>query len=74
MNETLIIWGLLALGGYFAVGVLFGVVCLIGGVKRIDPAARTMPIRARFLVLPGLAALWPIMLPKLISGKGPPVS
>jgi len=73
MSEAQIIAGLMGLGGYLAIGLLIGMICVFGAIGRIDPAAKTMPFRARFLILPGLIALWPIILIRLISGKGPPL-
>lgn len=73
MNEAHVIAGLTGLGAYLALGLVIGLACFFGGVGRIDPAAKTMPFRARLLILPGLAAFWPLILIRLISGKGPPL-
>lgn len=73
MTEAHVISTLLGLGGYFALGLLIGLVCVLGAIGRIDPAATTMPFRARLLVLPGMIALWPLILVRLINGKGPPI-
>jgi hypothetical protein len=64
-----------ALGVYFAMGLLVGLVYLFGGAGRIDPAARGkgLPIRVRLMILPGVMGLWPIMLTKLFVQKEPPV-
>ena len=58
-----------SLGIYAAFGLLVGLIYLFGGAGRIDPAAKGkgMPIRARLLILPGVAGLWPIMLIKLFT-------
>lgn len=70
--ETLV----LVLGVYAAIGVLVGLIYMVGGAGRIDPAAKGkgLPLRVRFLVLPGIIGLWPIMLTKLMTQKEPPVS
>ena len=70
--ETLV----LAIGLYFAIGFLVGLVYMFGGAGRIDPAAKGkgLPLRVRFLILPGIIGLWPLMLIKLIAQKAPPVS
>ena len=73
MSEATVITGLVGLGFYLAIGLVIGLVCVFGAIGRIDPAAKTMPYRARFLVLPGLAALWPLILVRVINGKGPPI-
>ena len=74
MSEVVVILALQVLGAYLALGLLVGLVCVFGGIGRIDAAAKTMPFRARFLVLPGLVALWPFILVRLATGKGPPLS
>ncbi|MEP1144117.1 MAG: hypothetical protein ABJH52_10385 [Henriciella sp.] len=70
--ETLV----LALGVYFALGLLVGLIFVFGGAGRIDPAAKGkgLPFRVRLMILPGIIGLWPIMLTKLIVQKEPPVS
>lgn len=70
--ETLV----LALGVYFALGFLVGLVFVFGGAGRIDPAAKGkgLPFRVRMMILPGIIGLWPLMLTKLLVQKEPPVS
>ena len=67
---------ILGLGIYFGLGLLVGLVFVFGGAGRIDPAAKGkgLPWRVRFLILPGVIGLWPIMLIKLFVQKEPPVS
>lgn len=49
------------LGVYLVIGVVFGVAFAWRGAGRIDPVARHAPIVFRLLVLPGAAALWPVL-------------
>lgn len=46
---------------YAAVGALFAVPFVWWGMERVDLAARSAPWTFRLLVLPGVAALWPLM-------------
>lgn len=64
------------MGFYLLAGLLVGLIYMFGGAGRIDPAAKGkgMPWRVRFLVLPRIIGLWPLMLSKLIRQKEPPVS
>jgi len=66
----------LALGLYFAAGLLVGLIYMFGGAGRIDPAARGkgLPLRVRLLILPGIVGLWPQMLAKLFTQTEPPIS
>ena len=59
---------------YLAVGALCATVIAVKGLAHIDAGARGMPWSARLLILPGLVALWPLMLLKCLQQKGPPVS
>ncbi|MEO1189264.1 MAG: hypothetical protein AAFW60_09325 [Pseudomonadota bacterium] len=65
-----------AIGVYFAIGVLVGLIYMFGGAGRIDPAAKGkgLPFRVRLLILPGIIGLWPLMLVKLFAQKEPPIS
>jgi len=65
---------LVALAVYFAVGALLATVIVSLGLGRIDADARSMPWSARLLILPGLVALWPLLLVKCLKQKAPPVS
>ena len=60
--------------GYLALGLAFALAFVARGVAAIDPAARGMPRLARLLIVPGAAALWPLMFWKWITQKSPPVS
>ena len=64
---------LLTMGAYLGVGAVFALGFAIWGAARIDPAARGMPIAARLLILPGAAALWPLLLWKCMLRRPPPV-
>lgn len=55
---------LLAAAAYAALGVVFGVLFAVAGVGRVDHAAIGAPWSFRLLILPGAAALWPLMLRK----------
>lgn len=62
--------GLAAAGAYLAAGLLFGLAFVSFGVGRVDPAARGAPLQFRLIILPAVAALWPFMLVKWITGPG----
>ena len=47
---------------YAAVGVVFSAAFAGWGVERVDPVARHSPLGFRLLILPGAAALWPLLL------------
>jgi hypothetical protein len=50
---------------------VFALVFLALGVARIDNGAKGAGIAFRLLILPGLIALWPLMIIRWISGGQP---
>jgi hypothetical protein len=64
------------LGLYVLIGTPVGLAYMSGGAGKIDPAAKGkgLPLRVRLLILPGVIALWPLMLIKLLKQTEPPVS
>jgi len=59
--------------GYSAVGLAFAVAFVFFGAGRIDPDAENGTWGFRLLVLPGSAALWPLLLKRWVQGSPPPV-
>ncbi len=59
--------GLAALGVYLALGVLFGIPFVLAGVQRIDHGAAGAGLGFRLLILPGTAALWPLLLTRWLQ-------
>jgi hypothetical protein len=59
---------------YFGVGAVFALVFVCFAVQRLDPAARGMPLAARLLILPGAAALWPLLAWKWLRRQPPPLA
>jgi len=60
------------LGLYGAVGLVFALMFVTFGARRIDPDAVGMPIRARLIIFPGAVGLWPLLLIKVIAGRPAP--
>jgi hypothetical protein len=61
------IW--LALAVYMGVGGVIALGVVLFGLKRLTPTA--VPLRVRLLILPGLAALWPVVVWRF-AGVRPP--
>lgn len=59
-------------GIYFGAGLLFGLWFVIAGVGRVDPVARQGSPGFRALILPGVAALWPLFASRLLRGVAVP--
>ena len=47
---------------YGMAGLVFAVPFVTMGIKRVDSVAEHAPLGFRLIVLPGVAALWPVML------------
>ena len=63
---------LLALGLYLVLGILYAVPFVLRGVGRIDPDAEHGSWGFRTAILPGVVALWPLVLIRSRSGSPPP--
>jgi membrane protein implicated in regulation of membrane protease activity len=57
---------------YGIAGLVFAIAFVITGVKRIDSQAIGSGVGFRFLIFPGTAALWPLLLRRWISRTGEP--
>jgi hypothetical protein len=56
-------------GAYVAAGALFAVAFVAWGVSRVDPAARGCTPGFRLVILPGAAALWPLLAVRWIGSR-----
>lgn len=56
-----------ALGIYFAAGLIFGIAFISAGVQRIDHVAAGARFAFRLIILPGVTALWPLLLKRWIQ-------
>jgi len=57
---------ILIAGLYAAAGLVFGAVFVTAGVGKVDETARLSGAGFRLIILPGTAALWPVLLAKWI--------
>jgi hypothetical protein len=51
---------------YTLAGLLFSAVFVSYGIHRVDPMAWHAPVGFRLIVIPGVAALWPLLLRRWI--------
>ena len=58
---------LYGLAAYATAGLLFALWFVIAGIGRLDAAAHNSGYGFRLLVLPGVAALWPLLLKRLLE-------
>lgn len=72
MSEALAESVVRMLGGYVAVGLVFGLAFVSIGVARIDPDAKGTGIGFRILILPGAIALWPLLLFRWAARRATP--
>jgi len=61
-----------ALSLYAAIGAMVALWISIRGLGRLDPVAAHGTWGFRLLILPGLTALWPLMLARYVQGRGQP--
>lgn len=73
MSEGLATLLVAVAGLYFGLGLLFAIAFVLRGVGVIDPQARDGSWGFRVLVVPGSAALWPLLLRRWWRREPPPV-
>ena len=61
-----------AVAVYLLVGVLFALLFVVRGATVVDPQARGASRGFRLIILPGVAALWPLLAARWLAGGGPP--
>ena len=69
---NVLVWIVRILELYVLAGVLFGISFVLRGVARVDPVARTGTWGFRLIILPGVIALWPMLLLRWMGGRQPP--
>jgi hypothetical protein len=60
-----------ALALYGLAGAVFAAVFVTAGIDRVDPVAQHAPVSFRLIVIPGVAALWPLLLVRWIRSARP---
>jgi hypothetical protein len=74
MFETVVRTFVYTLMAYATAGVLFAVPFVTLGITRVDEEARGSGLGFRLLIIPGVAALWPLLLYRCAAGiTEPPV-
>ena len=58
---------------YAGIGLVFAVLFLALGLARVDPVARGASFGLRLLLLPGCAALWPLLALRWARGRQAPI-
>ena len=60
-----------SLAAYGLAGMVFAAAFVSRGIHRIDPVAEHAPLGFRLIVVPGVAALWPLLLVRWIRAVRP---
>jgi hypothetical protein len=60
-----------ALALYGLAGAVFAVAFVTAGIHRVDPVAQHAPVSFRLIVIPGVAAFWPLLLVRWIRSARP---
>ena len=55
-------WMVDVLAAYGVAGAVFAAAFVTVGIRRVDPVAEHAPLGFRLIVMPGVAALWPLLL------------
>ena len=60
---------LFACASYVAIGSILAAPLLAFGLPRFDPAVKGAPWTFRALVLPGVVALWPVLMHRWLNAR-----
>jgi len=72
MSPALATWIVWTLGAYLGVGLLFAIPFVLTGAGRLDEVARHGTVGFRLLIIPGVAALWPLLAWRWYRGDSTP--
>jgi hypothetical protein len=72
LSTTLAEWLVRLAGLYVGAGALFAVPFAVRWAGRLDPVAQRGTWGFRLLLLPGAAALWPLLAWRLLEGASRP--
>lgn len=71
---SIVVQGLIRLAAaYAAIGLVFAAAFSVRGAGRLDPAAKKATLGFRLIILPGSAALWPLLAWRWLRRRGVPV-
>ena len=63
---------LILMGIYLTCGVLFAIPFSLFGARKIDPRAFQSTWGSRLIIVPGVVALWPILIQRWLCGVREP--
>lgn len=58
------------LAAYAAAGLVFAAAFVSVGIGKVDPVSKGSRIGFRLIILPGVTALWPLLLLQWIRARG----
>jgi hypothetical protein len=62
----------LVVTAYLIAGLVFALLFVTKGVQRVDPTAKESTIGFRLIIIPGVAAFWPLLARRWLSGANKP--
>ena len=60
-------WFINLFGVYTGIGLLFAITFLTVGISQVDPDSKGSGVGFRLIILPGVAALWPVLFTRWIA-------
>lgn len=70
---SIITWAINVVRAYVIAGLVFAVPFVIFWAKRLDHNAKGSGLGFRIVVIPGVAAFWPLLAIRLLQGKTRPL-
>ena len=69
--ETVVSIIFIILAVYLAFGLLFALIFIFKGIEKIDTSAHGASRGFKIIIIPGIMALWPVLLNKWIKAPHP---
>ena len=73
MYELIVNLFVMLLSAYAGAGLLFAIAFVTWGIERVDAQAKGAGLGFRLIVVPGVAALWPLMLRRWMRDERAPI-
>lgn len=70
---SIVTWAINVVRAYAIAGLVFAIPFVLFWAKRVDHAARGSSWGFRIIIIPGVAALWPMLAIRLLRGKTKPI-
>ena len=70
---SIVTWAINVVRAYIIAGLVFAIPFVLFWAQRVDHAAKGSSLGFRIIIIPGVAAFWPMLAIRLLRGKTKPI-